>query len=102
MDCDIGRAMIIGKKAVRKPMGKHSWSKQLSKAAYNHQDWKRRYKMHQYGVEEDEVMEELRLTTAGILPTEKCIGCSREILLSKCRTSRTKLRLCKNNRYQFA
>ena len=62
-----GRAIIIGEKAVRKPMGKHSWSKQLSKAAYNHQDWKRRYKMHQYGVEEDEVMEELRLT-AGILP----------------------------------
>ena len=101
MDCDIGRAMIIGKKAVRKPMGKQYWSKQLRKAAYHHQYWKRRYKMHEYGIEEDEVMEELHLTTR-ILPTEKCIGFSREILLSKCRTSRTKLRLCKNNRYQFA
>ena len=80
--------MIIDEKAVRKPMGKHSWSKQLRKAAYNHQYWKRRYKMHEKGIDEDEVMEELRLT-AEILPTEKC---SREILLSKCRTSETQLR----------
>ena len=85
LDCDIGRSMIIGKKAVKnKPMGKHYWSKKLRKAAYTYQYWKRRYKMHQHGIEEDEVMEELRLT-AGILPTEKCVGCSREILLSKCR-----------------
>jgi len=96
LDCDIGRAMIIGKKAVRKPVRKQSWSKQLRKAAYHHQYWKRRYKMCKYGIDEDEVMEELHLT-AGILPTEKCICCSREILLSKCRTSKTKLRLCKNN-----
>ena len=73
-------------------MGKHSWSKQLRKVAYTHQYWKWRYKMHQYGIEEDEVMEELRLTTAGILPTEKCIGFSREILLSKCRNSETQVR----------
>ena len=87
----LGRAMIIGEKAVRKPMGKHSWSKQLRKAAYHHQYCKRRCKMHEYGIEEDEVMEELRLT-AGILPTEICIGCSREKLLSKCTTSKTQLR----------
>jgi len=49
LDCDIvGRVLIIGENAVRKPMGKHSWSKQLRKAAYDHQNWKRRYKMHEY------------------------------------------------------
>jgi len=48
--------------------------------------------MNTHGTEEDEVMEEELHLTAGILPTEKSIGCSKEILSSKCRTIKTQLR----------
>jgi hypothetical protein len=40
LDWDI-RAMQLGEKAVKKPTGQHSWSRQLRKAAYTHQYWKK-------------------------------------------------------------
>ena len=48
--------------------------------------------MNTHGTEEDEVMEEELHLAEGILPTEKSIGCSKEILSSKCRTIKTQLR----------
>ena len=40
LDCNIVWALIIGKKPVRKPMGKQSCSKKLRTAAYTYQYWK--------------------------------------------------------------
>ena len=60
LDRDIGRAVQLGERAVKKPAVQHSWSRQLRKAAYTHQYWKRRIRLHPFNIINDEVMEELR------------------------------------------
>jgi len=60
LDKEIGRAMKIGEKALKKPSGRYSWSKTLRRAAYTQQYWKKRSKLHKYGIEETEALYTIR------------------------------------------
>ena len=57
LDKEIGRVMKIGEKALKKPSGRYSWSKTLRRAAYTQQYWKKRSKLHKYGIEETEALD---------------------------------------------
>ena len=57
LDEEIGRFMKIGEKALKKPSGRYSWSKTLHRAAYTRQYWKKRTKLHKYGIEETESLD---------------------------------------------
>ena len=52
--------MKIGEKALKKPSGRYSWSKTLHRAAYTRQYWKKRPKLHKYGIEETEALDTIK------------------------------------------
>ena len=60
LDKEIGRAMKIGEKALKKPSGRYAWSKTLRRAAYTRQYWKKRTTLHKYGIEETKTLNTIR------------------------------------------
>ena len=61
IDRDIGRAMSLGDRAAKRPMGTYVWSKKPCQAAYECQYWRKQLKMHAYNINSSEqALEEMR------------------------------------------
>ena len=65
IDIDIGRAMALGENAVRKPQGKHAWSKVLRSHAYAFQYWKTRLKCNRLQIQKFSKLEYMRKIAEG-------------------------------------
>ena len=100
VDRDIGRAMQLGEKAVRKPTGNHAWSYKLRGAAYEVQYWRQRKKMHPYSLEESDALEMMR-KTAGIKRTDCGIGKSIAWLNTQFKLSKYRLRTIQRDPVSF-